>query len=118
MSEILGTLIADGLKTGTFLLPRVHAANPHMQPEVGGYTVLVDYEGQPLALLETLSVRTLRYDDITDADVQCEGPSLRSIGPWRDVHWDYFAGQLKPLGVAMSGDELVTIETFRVVRKA
>lgn len=118
IAEILGKLILDGVKTGTFLVPRVHEGDPHMKPVVGGYTVLTDFEGKPLALLETLSVRTVRFDDIVEPDVQCEGPNLRNLAAWRKVHWEYFANQLKPFGVEMSGDERVTIEMFRVVRKA
>jgi uncharacterized protein YhfF len=118
IATMLGQLIVDGVKTGTFLVPRAHEGDPHMKPVVGGYTVLTDFEGKPLALLETLSVRTVKFDDIVEPDVQCEGPNLRNIAAWRNVHWEYFAAQLKPLGHEMSGEEKVTIENFRVVRKA
>jgi uncharacterized protein YhfF len=118
IAEVLGNLIVAGQKTGTFMLPRVHEKDPHMQPVVGGYTVLTDHFGKPMALLRTTAVRTVRFDDIAEPDVQCEGPSLRALAAWRNVHWEYFAAQLKPLGLEMSGTEKVTIENFALVRKA
>lgn len=118
IATMLGKLIVDGVKTGTFLVPRAHEGDAHMKPVVGGYIVLTDFDGKPLALLETLSVRTVKFDDIIEPDVQCEGPNLRNLAAWRNVHFEYFAAQLKPLGFTMSGEEKVTIETFRVVKKA
>jgi len=115
-AKLIINLVRDGEKVGTFRLPAVDATRaPGERPEVGGYGILTDYEGMPGVMIKTVSMEQKPYQDISEQDVQIDGPAMRDLEAWRDVHWAHFSNQLKQIGETMSQDEPVTIERWTVV---
>ncbi len=115
MAELLLNLILSGEKTVTFTSPWLFEGDQNLTPVAGGYTVLTDFEGRPGALLRTTSVKTLPFNEVTEADTQYEGPGARPLEAWRRIHWDFFTRVLELKGKAPTEDMPVTVEQFEVV---
>ena len=112
-------LIKTGEKTGTFQLPDVYTTRPKpAQPLVGNYGIVTDFNGTPQVMIKTVGTRDVRYGDITEADVQIDGPAMRDLTAWQEVHWPHFTNLLKAVDKQMSEDTTVTIEDWAVVHQA
>lgn len=115
LTRALNTLILSGEKTITAGTPWMFAREPLRRPFEGGYSVLLDPEGTPLAVLRTTEVRVLPFDQVTEAYSQYEGKPVRPIEAWRRVHREFFERVLPSVGRAWSPDMPVALERFEVV---
>ena len=115
VADLLVNLIAVGEKTGTFTSPWIFEGNRNETPVLGGYTVVTDIAGNPRLLLRTTAVRTMRFDEISEAETLVDGPAVRMLDVWRQVHWAYFERELASLNRTPSTDMPVTVEEFEVV---
>jgi uncharacterized protein YhfF len=113
-SARLQALILSGEKTVTATSPWLYDADASQRPFEGGWSLLLDADGAPAAVLRTTSIRTLPFSAVTAEDSQYEGKPVRPIEAWRDVHRRYFDRMLAPLGRAWSVDMPVTLERFEV----
>jgi len=113
---IVADLIKQGEKTGTFQLPDVYTKKPQSaQPLEGNYGIVTDLNGAPKVMIKTVATRDVRYGDITEADVQIDGPAMRELNAWQDVHWAHFGNLLKQVSKPMTEDVTVTIEDWALV---
>jgi uncharacterized protein YhfF len=72
--------------------------------------MVLDGRGRPAALIETLSVKICRFDEV-DADfARDEGEGDRSLDYWRKAHRTYFERN-----GGWSEDMLLVCERFRLV---
>jgi uncharacterized protein YhfF len=117
-SARLQALILSGEKTVTATSPWIHDADASQRPVEGGWSLLVDADGRPAAVLRTTNVKTVPFGAVTAADSQYEGKPVRPIEAWRDVHQRYFERVLAPLGRRWSADMPVTLERFEVACRA
>ncbi len=115
VADLLVSLIAAREKTGTFTSPWIFEGNRNEAPVLGGYTVVTDFAANPRLLLRTTAVRTMRFDEISEAETLVDGPAVRTLGVWRQVHWAYFERKLAKLDRTPSPDMPVTVEEFEVV---
>ncbi len=113
--NVILPLIRDGEKTVTFTSPWIYAGDKEMTPVVGGFSVVTDFSGRPELVIQTTSVETKRFDAISEADSQYEGPAVRPLEAWRKVHWSFFTAVLEPMGRKPSQEMPVTVERFKVV---
>lgn len=115
VASLLVDLIVAEQKTGTFTSPWIFEGNANERPVVGGYTVVTDFDANPRLLLRTTAVRTMRFDEISEAETRVDGPAVRPLEAWRRVHWAYFERKLAELNRKPSLDMPVTIEEFEMV---
>jgi uncharacterized protein YhfF len=113
--NVILPLIRGGEKTVTFTSPWIYVGDSNATPVVGGFTVVTDFSGHPELVIRTTSLETKPFDAVSEADSQYEGPAVRPLEAWRNVHWRFFSGVLEPLGRAPSQDMPVTVERFEVV---
>jgi histidinol-phosphate aminotransferase len=111
-------LILGGEKTVTATSPWLFEADATQRPLEGGWSLLLDADGRPAAVLRTTQVKTLPFGAVTAADSQYEGPPVRPIEAWRDVHRRYFDRVLAPFGRQWAADMPVTLERFEVACRA
>ena len=117
LASLLLSLVASGQKTGTFsLLEEFSDENP--LPEVGEQVIVTDFEGRPGCLYRIEEVETVPYREIGDRHVACEGPQLRDVGLWRDVHWPYWTEYLSDRGKEMSMEVPVVFQRFTTLHQA
>jgi uncharacterized protein YhfF len=115
MTTQLSALIISGEKTITAGSPWLVAADPSRQAFEGGYSVMTDAAGAPLAVLRTTQLRTVPFDQVTEEDSRYEGKPVRPLAVWRSVHKAFFERMLQPLGKRWTSDMPVTLERFELV---
>ncbi len=52
--------------------------------------IVLDGGGRPAAIIETLTVRVRRFDEVDEIFATAEGGGLRTLTDWRDGHKRYF----------------------------
>lgn len=87
--ELLALVLA-GIKTATAssLWDHEHTGEP--VPEVGWLNIILDGEGHPRALLETVAVDVVPFAKVTPEHAFAEGEGDRTLATWRDIHERYW----------------------------
>lgn len=84
-AEELLALVLDGVKTATSS-SGWDFADPATAPQTGDVSVILDGAGMPGAVIETTGVKTVPFNDVTEAHAYAEGEGTRSLGQWREIH--------------------------------
>jgi uncharacterized protein YhfF len=118
MADELGALVVSGVKTATCssVWELEHSDNP--TPFPGMLTIILDGKHAPICVIETLSVETVRYQDVSASFAFAEGEGDRTLEYWRRVHWEYFSRVLPKLGYQATPDMPVVCERFRILSSA
>jgi uncharacterized protein YhfF len=101
-----------GEKTATASL-RVEY-EPHTDdplPHVGMRTVLLGFDDEPLAIVETTEVRVVRAGDVDPTFAVDEGEGFETVADWRAAHERFWADH------EISDDTLVVAERFRIIEQ-
>jgi uncharacterized protein YhfF len=115
LSHALVALIRDGPKrAGTGLLWALEHEGERL-PEVGDVDVVVDYEGDPVAVTRVVSVQVTAFDQVDAAYAALEGEGDGSLAHWRAAHWDVFGRECARLGRAPTADMPVVCCSFEVL---
>ncbi|MGJ7498741.1 ASCH domain-containing protein [Variovorax sp. ZT5P49] len=111
----LAKLVLDGRKRGTASLEWSFESTDRSQPKPGDLSVVTDWHGKPLCVIETLSVVVMPFDEVGEdfAAVEAEGDG--SLRYWREGHWQYFSGECERIGRKPDMRMPVLCETFEVV---
>ncbi|MCH9276617.1 ASCH domain-containing protein [Bifidobacterium amazonense] len=115
-------LILDGMKTATSALLLDYTSCGEPLPRVGDRSVLVDSNGQGVAVLATTDIAVTRLGDVTDRQALSEGEGDTTAAQWRRTHetfWnsdEYRAGFADPT-FPIDDDTLVVLEHFRVTER-
>jgi len=117
MAEELGALIASGTKTASCSSLWEWEAEGDPIPEVGLITIVLNWEGAPLCIIETVEVEMKPYNQVDAQFAYEEGEGDRSMQYWREAHWRYFSRTLAAIGREPSEDMPLVCERFRVVYK-
>lgn len=105
-------LIVAGEKTGTFAVDWEFEGRPADRPRPGDLYIVTDPAGRPGALIRITATELLPYREIDATHIACEGPALRSLGPWRELHWHFWRGVLAPLGREPAEDMPILLQRF------
>lgn len=107
-------IVASGNKTGTFSLVWLHEKKPETRPFIAEQVALCTYDGQPKILLQTTGLELTAWRDIGPQHTALDGPAMREVSAWREVHWKLWSGQLAEVGMQAVDDMPVCVERFRV----
>jgi uncharacterized protein YhfF len=88
------------------------------QPREGDLSVVTNWDGVPLCVIESSQVEIKAFDDVEEDFAAAEGEGDLSLRYWRDVHWRYFERVCDALGRRRSPQMPVVCEQFRVVFQA
>ncbi len=115
LANRLGALVLTGVKTATCstLWEWEVAGDP--LPRAGLLTVVLDGEGRPLGIIETVEVRIVAFDQVDEAFAREEGEGDRTLAYWRQAHWNYFQRILPRIGRAPAMGMPLVCERFRLV---
>jgi len=97
--------VLRGAKTATAGLP----ADGEPLPRVGARCVLLGFDDEPVAVVETTEVRVVRAADVDLAFALDEGEGFETVADWRHAHEEFWADQ------GIGDDTLIVAERFRVV---
>jgi uncharacterized protein YhfF len=107
LGDDLADLVLCGRKTAT-----CWAAAHGQQTEVGKRMVMLDGQGRPRAIVETVELELKSFLAVDESFAHDEGEGDRSLTRWREAHQDFFSRS-----VGFDPDMLLWCERFRVVRK-
>ena len=113
-ANALADLVFAGVKraTATLLWSVEHAG---ASPRPGALSVVTDWTGNPVCVIETVAVEVVPFDQVTAEFAATEGEGDGSLAYWRRVHRDYFGRECARLGREPRDDMPVFCERFRVV---
>ena len=104
--------VLRGAKTATTGLRA--ECKPHTDeplPRVGARCVLLSFDDEPVAVVETTEVRVVRAADVDLAFALEEGEGFETVADWRHAHGELWADQ------EIGDDTLIVAERFRVVQR-
>ena len=111
----LAELVLHGEKVATASLLWEYGTGGKRRPQTGDLSVVTDWQGSPLCVIETSEVNVWAFEDV-DADfAAAEGEGDLSLEYWREAHWSYFGRVCKQLKRERSPKMPVVCERFRVV---
>ena len=103
-------LILSGEKTAGAGLVLDYEAEREKIPEAGDLSVLLDYDDNAVAVLETTEVRVVRAADVDEQFARDEGEGFESVADWREAHEWFFEAY------PFDDDTQVVCERFKLVK--
>lgn len=110
LADELLDLVLAGKKTATCGKLSQFGEGGEPMPEVGRRDIVLDGQGRPVAVIETIEVAVKRFDEVDEAFARDEGEGDGTLAYWRDAHENYFARN-----GGFASDMQVVCERFRVV---
>ena len=111
--ELLGLVLA-GVKTGTASYVWEYEADGEALPEPGGFDIVLDGSAVPRAVIETVSIEVVPFDQVTEEHARAEGEDDRTLDSWRRIHREFFEEHVD-VGRPFADDMPMVCERFRVV---
>jgi len=115
MALALAELVIEGKKSATASLAAVNEIKPEEAPIPDGYSVVTDFHGVPMCVIQTVEIRHLPFDEVDAQFAADEGEGDQSLEYWRDVHWRYFTREAAELGIDFNERSMVCCERFRLL---
>ena len=113
MAALLMELVRSRQKTGTFALSWEYEDKGVAPPKAGDWVVVTDAAGVPGCAYQITGVEVVAFDKIEARHVQCEGPQLRELDAWSELHWQFWSQQLADTSRTPARDMPVVCLTFQ-----
>ena len=104
--------VLRGEKTATASLRQEYAPETDEPlPRVGERALLLDFDDEPVGVVEATEVRVIRAGDVDVEFARDEGEGFTSVADWRRAHQEFWADE------TIDDDTLVVAERFRLVAR-
>jgi uncharacterized protein YhfF len=80
-------------------------------PQVGDRSLLLDYDDEPVAVIETTEVRVLRAAEVDLEFARDEGEGFATVADWRRAHERFWSDR------EITDETVIVAERFRVVEQ-
>jgi uncharacterized protein YhfF len=114
-ADELAQLVVAGVKRATAGDLWSYEAEGEPLPQLGDFSVITDWDGNPRCIIRTVSVEVVAFQDVSDRFASTEGEGDGSLAYWREAHWTAFGRSLAWIGREPSLDMPVVCEVFEVV---
>ncbi len=115
MARELGGLVLAGKKTATASLRDTNLLQPEKAPVDGGYSVVTDFVGEPICVIQTAEIRHMPFHEVDAQFAFDEGEDDRTLESWRRGHMEYFTREAAELGFNFDERSIVCCERFRLL---
>ena len=120
LRDALVAAVLTGHKVSTTSLLREYELEASPLPVPGHRSVVVDSNNEPVAIIETTSVRVARLASVDLSHVVDEGEGFDSVAQWRAGHEQFWHGdemrrELGEPAFTVDDDTRVVLERFRVI---
>ena len=115
LANALATLVLAGTKRATAGSVWSFEAEGRAPPDPGDLSIVTDWAGTPLCVIQTTQVDIVAFDAVTAEFASVEGEGDGSLEYWREGHTKYFIRECSRLGRTFSGSMPVACERFNVV---
>jgi histidinol-phosphate aminotransferase len=93
MADQLAKLVRDGVKTATCSALWSYEEDQKPLPQREDHSVVLDGNGAPVAVIETVEVFVVPFNEVPERFAYEEGEGDRSLAYWREAHRNYFSRQ-------------------------
>lgn len=107
--------IRSGEKSATYTVPWINANYGWPDGSPGLPIILLGFDGLPAIMVETTDVIKINFGDIGSDLSGLDGPPVRDITVWRNLHTMYWNEILGRFGRECSPDMPVLVEKFKPV---
>jgi len=114
-ADRLVQLVLQGIKTATCGMVWNFEADGEKLPEKGDLSIIIDWKGQPLCIIETTEATLKPFNEVGAMHAFDEGEGDRSLEYWRRVHWEVFSRECAALGKKPTENMPLLCEQFRVL---
>ncbi|WP_128895831.1 ASCH domain-containing protein [Longirhabdus pacifica] len=111
----LAELVLKGKKTATSSLKLFYELEQEQLPKIGDHSVITDWNGLSKAVIKTIDVKIIPFQDVVEAYAYKEGEGDRSLAYWRMAHIDFFTRELSAIHREFDEAMLIVWEEFEVV---
>ena len=115
LANTLAALVLAGTKRATAGLAWSFEAEGREPPKRGDLSVVTDWTGTPLCVIQTTQVEIVAFDAVTAEFASVEGEGDGSLEYWRQAHAEAFTRECRRLGRTFSASMPVACERFNVV---
>jgi len=113
-NELAGLVLA-GKKRATAGSVWSAEAEGKRLPQPGDLSIVTNWYGQPLCVIETESVIVVPFNEVQEDFAAAEGEGDGSLAFWREEHRRYFSCECMAAGREFSESMLVACERFKVL---
>lgn len=85
---------------------------------VGDYWVILDYDNDPLHLVQVTDVVVMPFNEVPESWARCEGEGDLTLRWWQDAHREYYTRQCAKWGIEWREDYPTVCETWDLVASA
>ncbi|UYP46966.1 hypothetical protein NEF87_003251 [Candidatus Lokiarchaeum ossiferum] len=117
LANELVKLVVSGKKTATASYFDVYSKEEESLPQAGMVSVIVNWPGIPLVIIETTDVQILPFNQVSAEHAALEGEGDLSLSYWRQVHEEVFRKDCQNFKLQFSEEAKVVCERFRVLKK-
>lgn len=115
MAHELALLVLRGVKRATAGSLWSYEDRGMRVPKAGDLSIVTDWAGQPLCIIETQSVNIVPYCEVTAEFAAIEGEGDGSLTFWREAHRQYFQRECANAGRQFHENMLLACEHFAVI---
>jgi uncharacterized protein YhfF len=115
LANELAALVLLGTKRATAGAVWSYEAEGKPLPQPGELSIVTDWSGQPLCVIETQSVEVVPFQEVTAEFAATEGEGDGSLSFWQEAHRAYFTRECASAGREFTENMLVACERFAVV---
>jgi uncharacterized protein YhfF len=115
MAQELAELVISEKKSATASLAAVNELKPEQAPIPNGFSVVTDFHGRPICVIQTTEIRHLPFAKVEAQFAFDEGEGDQTLEYWHEVHRLYFAGEAAGLGTDFNEQSIVCCERFRLL---
>jgi uncharacterized protein YhfF len=114
LAEELGALVVAGSKRATAGSAWSLEAEGKSPPKPGDYSIVTTWAGQPLCIVQTISIEIIPFISVSADFAATEGEGDGSLEFWRSAHTAYFERECIRLGRTFTDDMPVVCERFQI----
>lgn len=108
-------LVVQGEKTATCSLKYWYEKANEPMPEIGHLQVVLNWDGEPQCIIETLEVFEIPFNQMTEQFAFDEGEGDKSLGYWRKAHQAFFEQECQQEGITFDDNMMLVCERFKCV---
>lgn len=118
LADELARLVLDGTKTATASNYSLYELENEALPHVDQHNIILDGEGEAVAIVVTTSVEVVAFDEVTSEHAYLEGEGDRTLKYWRDTHELFFTKELEEVNQKFNSKIPVVCEKFKLIYKS
>jgi len=84
-------------------------------PVVDDFYIVTDWKGKAKAVIKTIKVERVPYNQVTEEFAYIEGEGDRSLAFWKKVHWAFYTREMAPYDEAPTEDMIIICEYFKTI---